>query len=307
MRKKSFSLMIVPHSKSPIHEVSLSLLWVLTSAAVLALSLGFFVFCTVGYYRKNIPASRAKKLKAENNRLLERAKEMEFSLVQLRVEMEKLAKEDDELRTVMGLPQIDPDVRMMGIGGLLLGSGNTILSSSAEAYAEKVELDIGQLLRQAKLEKASFGEIREKFLTQRERLDHTPSIIPAVGYLSSAFGWRRDPFTRRRRFHYGADISGQRGAPVYATADGRVKKIQYLPRSFGKLVIVTHGYGYETVYAHLSKITVNRGQKVKRGDKIGKMGNTGRSTGTHLHYEVRVNGKPVNPLNYFYAQSYAGS
>ncbi|MCK4591619.1 MAG: M23 family metallopeptidase, partial [Candidatus Latescibacteria bacterium] len=247
------------------------------------------------------------KLKAENNRLLERAKEMEFSLVQLRAEMEKLAKEDDELRTVMGLPQIDPDVRMMGIGGLLLGSGNTILSSSAEAYAEKVELDIGQLLRQAKLEKASFGEIREKFLTQRERLDHTPSIIPAVGYLSSAFGWRRDPFTRRRRFHYGADISGQRGAPVYATADGRVKKIQYLPRSFGKLVIVTHGYGYETVYAHLSKITVNRGQKVKRGDKIGKMGNTGRSTGTHLHYEVRVNGKPVNPLNYFYAQSYAGS
>ncbi len=307
MRRKSFSLIVVPHDKSPIHEVSLSFPWILTSTAIFVLSLSFFIFCTVGYYRKSIQTSELKRLRAENTRLLERVKEIESNLVRLRTEMEKLAEENDGLRAVMDLPQIDPDVRMMGIGGLLLGSGNTILSSPAEAYAEKVELDIDQLLRQAKLEKASFEEIRKKFLTQRERLDHTPSIIPAVGYLSSGFGWRRDPFTGRRAFHFGVDISGQRGTPVYATANGTVKKIRYLPRSLGKLVIINHGYGYETVYAHLSRITVRKGQSVKRGEKIGEMGNTGRSTGTHLHYEVRVNGRPVNPLNYFYAQGYVGS
>ncbi|MCD6170576.1 MAG: peptidoglycan DD-metalloendopeptidase family protein [Candidatus Latescibacteria bacterium] len=307
MRKKSFSLMVVPHDKSPIHSVTLSFPWILASIAISVLSLSFFAYCTVGYYRKSIRTSEMKRLRAENTRLLKRVKEIESNLAQLRTEMEKLAEENDELRTVMDLPQIDPDVRMMGIGGLLLGSGNTILSSPAEAYAEKVELDIDQLLRQAKLEKTSFEEIRKKFLAQRERLDHTPSIIPAAGYLSSGFGWRKDPFTGRRAFHCGVDISGQHGTPVYATADGRVRKVQYLPRSFGKLVVVDHGYGYETVYAHLSRITVRRGQGVKRGEKIGEMGNTGRSTGTHLHYEVKVNGRPVNPLRFFYAQTYVGS
>jgi murein DD-endopeptidase MepM/ murein hydrolase activator NlpD len=124
----------------------------------------------------------------------------------------------------------------------------------------------------------------------------TPSIWPAYGWLSSGMGGRTDPFTGERDSHPGLDISADKGSAVYATADGSVSQASYAG-AYGNLIVVDHGYGLETRYGHLSAYRVKPGQSVKRGDVIGLVGSTGRATGPHLHYEVRVNGRILNPLN----------
>jgi murein DD-endopeptidase MepM/ murein hydrolase activator NlpD len=123
----------------------------------------------------------------------------------------------------------------------------------------------------------------------------TPSIWPAHGWLTSAVGNRRDPITGERDYHHGLDISADRGSPVYATADGLVKHASY-EGSYGNLVVIDHGYGLETRYGHLSAYRVHVGAQVKRGEVVGLVGSTGRSTASHLHYEVRANGRLLNPL-----------
>jgi murein DD-endopeptidase MepM/ murein hydrolase activator NlpD len=124
----------------------------------------------------------------------------------------------------------------------------------------------------------------------------TPSIWPAHGWLSSGAGGRSDPFTGEKDFHPGLDISADKGSPVYATADGDVEQAGF-SGAYGNLITLKHGFGLETRYGHLSAIKVKPGQSVKRGDLIGLVGATGRATGPHLHYEVRVNGRILNPLN----------
>jgi murein DD-endopeptidase MepM/ murein hydrolase activator NlpD len=123
----------------------------------------------------------------------------------------------------------------------------------------------------------------------------TPSIWPAHGWLSSGMGNRRDPVTGGRDFHPGLDIAGDRGQPVYSTAAGRVTHVGY-QGAYGNLIVVDHGFGLETKYGHLSRFSVKTGQQVKRGDVLGLIGNTGRTTGSHLHYEVHANGRLLNPL-----------
>jgi murein DD-endopeptidase MepM/ murein hydrolase activator NlpD len=123
----------------------------------------------------------------------------------------------------------------------------------------------------------------------------TPSIWPAHGWLSSNVGARKDPITGGADYHEGLDISADHGSPVFATADGTIKQAAR-EGSYGNLVTIDHGYGLETRYGHLSRYHVKQGAKVKRGDVVGYVGSTGRSTGSHLHYEVRVNGRLLNPL-----------
>ena len=132
---------------------------------------------------------------------------------------------------------------------------------------------------------------------QKNILQATPIIKPAEGWFSSQYGYRRDPITKRRKMHSGLDIVAPRGTVIKAPADGKIK---YAGRkgSYGNVVVISHGYGLETRFAHLSKILVKKGQSVNRYQTIGRMGNTGRSTGTHLHYEVRIKGVAVDPINY---------
>ncbi|OYV03326.1 hypothetical protein CGW93_01540 [candidate division bacterium WOR-3 4484_18] len=126
---------------------------------------------------------------------------------------------------------------------------------------------------------------------------HIPSIWPAPGYITSGYGWRRDPFTHRREFHPAIDISNVEGTPVVATADGIVHFTGWV-RGYGKTIIIDHGFGYSTLYGHLKKMLVKEGQVVRRGEVIGLMGHTGRTTGTHLHYEVRYFNRHKNPMDY---------
>jgi murein DD-endopeptidase MepM/ murein hydrolase activator NlpD len=132
---------------------------------------------------------------------------------------------------------------------------------------------------------------------QEEMYRFTPSIYPAYGRISSPYGWRIHPISGRRIFHNGLDIANQLGSPIYVTAEGVVKETGY-NRSYGRYIIITHKFGYETMYAHLQKSLKKRGEQVERGEIIGHMGSSGISTGSHVHYEIRRYGKTVNPYQY---------
>ncbi len=151
----------------------------------------------------------------------------------------------------------------------------------------------------AKTRLASYQEIAWYYANRRENLNSTPSIRPSSAPISSGFGYRLDPFGHRSsKRHNGIDFAGKPDSPIVVTADGVVRHAGWVP-SFGQTILVDHGFGYSTLYAHTTGIQVKAGDVVKRGDKIATMGSSGRSTGTHLHYEVWKDGEAVNPRNYF--------
>ena len=164
---------------------------------------------------------------------------------------------------------------------------------------EEFEEYIDALEEAVQLRLSSFQEIAWYFANRREGLNSTPSIRPSTGRISSGFGYRLDPFGRRTtRRHNGVDFAGKPDSPIVVTADGVVRHAGWVP-SYGQAILVDHGFGYSTLYAHTTAIQVKSGDVVKRGDKIATMGSSGRSTGTHLHYEVWKDGQAVNPSNYF--------
>ena len=168
-----------------------------------------------------------------------------------------------------------------------------------ELEADEFENYIDSIEDAAKTRLASFQEIAWYFANRREGLNSTPSIRPSTARISSGFGYRLDPFARRStKRHNGIDFAGKPDSPIFVTADGVVRHAGWVP-SYGRAILVDHGFGYSTLYAHTTDIRVKAGDVVKRGDKIATMGSSGRSTGTHLHYEVWKDGQAVNPRNYF--------
>ncbi|MCJ8275844.1 MAG: M23 family metallopeptidase [Bdellovibrionales bacterium] len=159
-----------------------------------------------------------------------------------------------------------------------------------------------QVLKESKLREQSLLELWQNLSDRISLLGATPSIRPVNGWVTSNFGMRRSPFSNTKRMHHGLDIAASFGTPVVAPADGIVSYVGY-DGGYGKLVSIDHGYGVVTRYGHNARIFVKVGQRVKRGDKVASVGNTGRSTGPHLHYEVRVNGIPVDPKKYILDQN----
>lgn len=165
--------------------------------------------------------------------------------------------------------------------------------------AEEFESYIDTIEDHAKTQLASFQEIAWYYANRREGLNSTPSIRPSSAPISSGFGYRLDPFGHRSsKRHNGVDFAGKPDSPIVVTADGVVRHAGWVP-SYGQAILVDHGFGYSTLYAHTTGIQVKAGDVVKRGQKIATMGSSGRSTGTHLHYEVWKDGQAVNPRNYF--------
>lgn len=239
---------------------------------------------------------RTGKLIAENRLLGYQLTQVQDRLTSVVTRVDSLANEEEAIRVKVNLPPLGEDVRQAGVGSLMPYEGQVI----GDERIENLLRSLDQVERELSVQKQSYAEIREKLVSDETRLKHVPSIIPLnSGRLTDGFGYRRDPFTHQIRFHYGADFSAPTGTPVFASADGTVTKAHRVP-GFGKVVEVDHGYGFTTVYGHLDDYVVRRGQRLKRGDQIGVVGNTGRSTASHLHYEVRVKGRPVDPLDYFY-------
>lgn len=249
--------------------------------------------------RKALDRSRLTALEAENELLQRKLRRIESTFDTLMERMEELAQFETKLRVLTGLELVHPSLRRPGVGGnpdsLLQG----LKGMRAQSYplVRNVDERLEQLLTEARSQRESFEEIRGWLARQAHLLDHTPSIWPCRGWVISGFGYRTDPFTRKLRMHQGLDIAGPVGTPIVATADGQVKFAG--PRmGYGLTVEIDHGYGYSTLYAHCHLLKVTAGDLVRRGDVIALLGSTGRSLSPHLHYEVRVSGVPVNPLQY---------
>lgn len=207
---------------------------------------------------------------------------------------------DRRLRILANLEGSEDKTRQfLGVGGASPEDirETLLLQRNETELVKQMSQDLRRLDGEATAEGASLRELEGILQDKRVLLTHTPSIWPVRGWFTSGFGYRISPFTGLRQRHEGIDISNRVGTPIIAPAEGVVTNIGR-EWGFGKILVISHGFGFTTRYAHLDRINVKIGQKIKRGHEIAQMGSTGRSTGPHLHYEVRVNGVPVNPLKY---------
>jgi hypothetical protein len=207
---------------------------------------------------------------------------------------------DRRLRLLANLEGSEENTRrFFGVGGPSPEDirETLLLQRNEEELMKQMRQDVERLDEEATAEGNSLRELEGLLQNKRSQLTHTPSIWPTRGWFTSGFGYRISPFTGLRQMHAGIDISNRVGTPVIAPADGLVTNIGR-EWGFGKILVMSHGFGFTTRYGHLHRIEVKIGQKVKRGQKIAEIGNTGRSTGPHLHYEVKLNGVPVNPMKY---------
>lgn len=217
--------------------------------------------------------------------------------------LDGLQKTDDNLyRTIFEAEPIPSSLRDGGIGGVnryetLEGYKNSKLVVETAARLDRIR-------KRVYVQSKSFDELIHMARNKEDMLESVPAIIPIsnkdLTRTASGFGWRIHPIYKISKFHYGMDFTAPAGTDVYATGNGTVKSIITSQRGYGKHIVIDHGYGYTSMYAHLSGFNVRVGQKVQRGDVIGYVGNTGTSVANHLHYEIKLNGVNVDPVNYYF-------
>lgn len=287
MTRKQHTIIVVPHARARFRQfqVTSRLLWSVATAVSLSLLLGVvFGVLWLQSVRKN---REVTSLVAENQDLRGRTKSLNAKLESLEKVLAEFEERTRRLSIVAGLSG-SPDPGTGGVGGL------TALPADDVRHTEAV---LEEASRRGLLLSGRLGEVESRLSFQADQLALTPTLAPALGVLTAGFGLRADPFTGRPDFHAGIDISSPKGSRIVAPASGTVVRVGW-DRGYGRVVEIAHGFGVRTLFAHLEAPRVTEGQRVRRGDLVGLVGSTGRSTGPHLHYEVQVAGKPVNPLDY---------
>lgn len=297
MSKRRWTIIVVPQgsSASRVLEVSYTALKLVSSLAIAAV----LVAVLLGYatVRRSLNLARADRVEQENARLVNELNTLHGRVIALSDTVASLELRDTQLRLLANLEPIDPSVHAAGIGGPRPRPA-PIEDSEELERAGQVRVDLNALIRRANLLAQSFREAGDSLSEHVERLAATPSIMPTSGWLSSAFSrMRSHPILHVARAHEGVDVTAPMGTPIEAPANGVITGARW-EAGFGNTVTIDHGYGIVTRFAHASRLLVGVGQRVDRGDRIALVGNTGLSTGPHLHYEVHVNGRPVNPLRY---------
>ncbi|MCM1378275.1 MAG: M23 family metallopeptidase [Clostridium sp.] len=242
-------------------------------------------------------------LRRENSQLRSNYNILERRLDNSLRVMENIQKRDDNFYRVM--LQLDPVARDSRISGLDNEQRYQNLSKLSDAaMLTRVAREMDILERQILAQSQSFDELRKTAEDQTIKFRHIPSVLPLPfnsSMVAAGFGMRRDPVNATSRFHSGMDFSASEGTPVYAAADGRVEAASRRG-GYGNCIDISHGYNYLSRYANLRDIQVKVGQNVKRGDRIGTVGNTGKSSAPHLHYEVRFKGEAQNPVDYYFME-----
>ncbi|MBN1348704.1 peptidoglycan DD-metalloendopeptidase family protein [candidate division KSB1 bacterium] len=305
MRDKRIKLIYFSLGGSEVKHINMSWkalgagLLVAFSSILLVVAVIFAVF-TDFYHNFKI-----ESLNRVNTILKEQLDDMNGKVTAIESKIEDLQKRDNDLRVFANLPKLDEETWSAGVGGYH-NPGNEyelrFLSKETGDQTLEVKMLLDKLQRKLQLASESQFEIENAIRRDKSVLDHTPSIRPVIGgRITARFGMRLDPFIERVKPHHGIDIAAEVGTKVYAAAHGVVEIVQsryYRNKGFGKQVVINHGNGYTTRYAHLDAIYVKEGQKVKRWQEIGEIGQTGRSTGPHLHYEVRQQNKPLDPAHF---------
>ncbi len=302
MTGKKWTLLLVSDERGPLRQFTLEARTLRSVAG----GAGFFgvallvLGSVLGLTRSE--SFESARLAKENTLLSQELRDIRERVQLLEGELDHLARKDSEIRVLAGMESINEEVLQVGVGGP--GSPSLedhplyALSEERGKEAFAVTYDINALERRARLLRESLEEAADSLAAHRDILLSTPSILPTAGLLTSGFSSARmHPIHNRALPHEGIDISAPRGTPILAAANGRVR-FAGRRSGYGLMVEIDHGYGYTTVYGHASQVLVRNGQQVERGDVIARVGSTGLATSPHLHYEVRVGGRPVNPMNY---------
>lgn len=298
MGRKVFYIDTENLSLSEVRNIQLKFLGLIT--LIIIFSLGFLF--VLNYFTGDILGFgrvRAEKLQRENNLLKEQLRVLKEKFQQIESIVAKLLEQDRELRLAVDLKPIDEDIKKVAIGGVEEKYEFNFSDEEAEKLLAESFSKLNKLEREVRLQQKSYEEIYRQYKINQEKFKHIPAILPLKGGLTSKFGYRKHPILGIWAMHEGIDLVVDVGTPVYATGDGVVSYVGYRGR-YGLIVEIDHGFGYVTLYAHLSRALVREGQKVKRGDKIALSGATGLVTAPHLHYEVWKDGIPQNPINYFF-------
>jgi len=294
-----YTVMIVPHHGKTVLSVKLPFKVIKYSLAGLCLCLAV-IFGAFWNYWSEAKLAHADQVELERYRMThnEQVKQIEQltkATASLQEDMTRLNQLDAELRRMVNTEE-NTAVSRSGQGRpntVYNGKGGPVVSPNVNELTSLVQ----EMQASVKVREESLTALKEALTEKKQLLAATPSIWPTQGEVTSKFGWRSSPWGWGSEWHPGIDIANDTGTPIHATADGRVIHSGWYG-GYGLMVQIDHGYGIETLYGHNSRIAVQVGQTVKKGDVIAYMGSTGISTGSHCHYEVRVNGSAVNPANF---------
>ncbi|MFN7132638.1 MAG: peptidoglycan DD-metalloendopeptidase family protein [Myxococcales bacterium] len=301
MSKKYYTVLIVPDDSPKTKKLRVPgnlLPRILTAVGILAVLL---VAATFHYFHVVSEVTENKVLRDENLQLRTDLKRIRERVAQISETLDRVERFDQKLRAITLLSDPERNLAIGPVGQRMDADDRD--SPSARAMMDEPEdpqtlrSKLDSLSAEAARIESGMQQTMAYFEEQKSLLASTPSVWPTRGWVTSDFGHRLDPYTAERVMHKGLDIATAHGTPVLAPSDGTVV-FSGMEGGYGKVLVVDHGYGVKTRFAHLSELSVKAGDRVKRGQKIGAVGNTGRSTGPHLHYEVRVNGVPENPRKF---------
>jgi len=268
----------------------------LAAALVTAALISFFAFQFVGSPRERILAQQNKAMR-------ENYQELETELKSIEQQMKELEKRDNDVyRSIFEANPIPDSARAKELEEKLEIASVERIEDNQLVGA--ITATLNNLNSRINTQKKSYDEVDELVKNKEKLLSHTPAIQPVsnkdLNRVASGYGYRIDPVYKTTKFHAGLDFSAPQGTPIYATADGNITTAGNLGNGYGNHVVINHGYGYETLYGHMVRVKVRRGQAVKRGEIIGWVGSTGKSTGPHCHYEVHKYGEKINPIYFFF-------
>jgi len=307
MMRKKISICLISNSRTPVRQFSVSKTMMRTIGFTCIAIIAVFAFFSYDYYKlrhrsftnrtlRNAISQQQDEIGTQRKQIQKFAD----TINHLKIDLADLKDSEKKLRAIANIEPSKDQEGFFGIGGSLPEDLDTKidLSKKHNSLVREMHEQVEQLDAGITSQGEEFKTLFEQLENQQNILACTPAIRPVDGWITSRFGRRKSPFTGRREFHKGIDIATRKKTPIVASANGVVT---YVGRKgyLGKVVFIDHGYGIVTRYAHLYKALIKKGDRVKRGDKIALVGSSGRTTGPHLHYEVRLNGVPVNPAKYF--------
>ncbi len=330
MDSKRVTLFLVSNQSGKTRKIVLSASWLKVSAFICGVVLIIIAAGLVDYLGLLVQAMENKRLKAENAQLLKQFQVVESKVSSLENSLERVKTFTTKLSLITNVDAADritkltmgprpapgqqveeyepmeqresvPDLQqqdsLFNKQPLLNEEAGELAKQGTDKDYASLVVRIDKAVKETQLKEQSVIDLWESLSERQSLLNATPNVKPARGWITSRFGYRISPFTGKMTLHAGLDIAAAPGSPVYAPADGVVVFASY-DESYGKLISIDYGYGVSTRFGHLSQIYVQAGQRVNKWDVVGAVGNTGRSTGPHLHYEVRINGTAVDPINY---------
>jgi murein DD-endopeptidase MepM/ murein hydrolase activator NlpD len=272
----------------------------LTAGVILLSAILLFVGMGIVYINKGYrDLAESQEVMKENSLLKDRITHLNMEIDSIMIRLELMENWEDDIRSRENFEEINKEVREMGVGGLpQIDTEIKLSDAEANLSYHLLANRLNHLRSKVAFDYQTHEELHSNYQLRDDLYRSTPSIYPTFGRISSGYGKRINPLTRKPDYHYGVDLANQTGTPIYATADGVVAKTTRT-KKMGRYIKLRHEFGFETVYGHLSRILVKAGQEVQKGQIIGEMGNTGDSTGPHLHYEVHRYNRYRNPAQYF--------